>query len=269
MIALNELIEKKTLFEERYNYLGYKNEVEEIINLEKERKVLQLAYEKLRSDTNKLCHELALKKINNRNIDEIYQNIILNEKQLSIHEKKLNELNVIINKKLNKLPNLPDEILLENKLISKNKNSITLNNFKQFLFENTYNENILNLKDKSSLNSKIALKQISNYIFDDNQIINITLKNNRLVILLPHLKYNNFIEKLFEYLKQNSSKFWQIKTSKILTSSTNEYVARLNNATLKIEIKNEYYTRQYKIKYKNKLEDMTRFLKQININFLI
>ena len=266
MIALNELMENKSIFEERYKFLDCEDKIEKIIELEYERKILQLQYEKLRSDMNKLCHELAINKSQNQNLDEIFNTIISNEKELNFEEKKLNKLNKIINQKLNKLPNLPDEILEENKVISKNKISLNSQELKQFIQNNFINDYVVNSKNNEKLKSKDCLKEYSNYIFEDNQILMID-SNNGLVILLSHIKFNDYIQKIFDYLKHNSAKFWQLKTKSMSSSSANEYKAKFDDTIVKIEIKNEFYTRKYNIKYKNSLEDMTRFLKQINIKF--
>ena len=65
MIALNELIKNKELFERRYNIKGLKFNLDIIFDLEEKRKELQLTTEKMRADCNKLCGEVAALKNEN------------------------------------------------------------------------------------------------------------------------------------------------------------------------------------------------------------
>ena len=103
MIALNELIEKIEVYRERYSVISDEVNLDEILSLEKERKEIQLKFEHLRADCNKECHELAVKKANNEDFEELYKGIILKDKQIKDMEVVLAKLGKMLNDRLMEL----------------------------------------------------------------------------------------------------------------------------------------------------------------------
>ena len=71
MIALNELIKNKEIFEDKYKAKGKKTNLKKILDLENKRKILQLKTESDRATCNKLCASVANLKNNDENITKI------------------------------------------------------------------------------------------------------------------------------------------------------------------------------------------------------
>lgn len=267
MIALNELIENYDEFYNKFSYLKREENLKLIIELEDKRKAKQMIFENLRADTNKLCHELALKKKAKEDINAIFNQIIENEKNLKFFDKELNKLNYEINLKLKSLPNLPDQILLSEKVIdSNNSKNASVDDFLKNIKSNNFS--VIDLKSYLSTvaSSKQILKRFSNYIFEDENVFIEGFK--RVVLLLTQKNFDKIFEYILSYLKNNSLLLKHKSTSQIKHSSSDEYFAKLNEIeNITIEVKREYYTRLYNIKYKNSDEDMTRFLTEIDIIF--
>ena len=263
MIALNELIKNIEKYKFSYQFLNCEADLDVILNLEKERKVFQLEYEDLKAKTNKLCHDLAIKKNNNELVNETYNQILKNEINIKKYEEKLEPLTKLINKNLSKLPNLPDEILKENFILNTTSKQSSLHTFYDYILK-LNNYKIIE-KHSNLRNINLVLKEFSNYVFENEQPIIIKNKSS-FIIFIPVDNIENYINNLISYLKDNCEKLIAIKTKNIKKSSSFELDLILNRKEkIRIEIKKEFFTRKYNIKYKNTLTDMTNFFNQINI----
>ncbi|MBQ8424962.1 MAG: hypothetical protein IJX17_02945 [Clostridia bacterium] len=263
MIAFNELLSNINTFKESYNKIGFKINLDTFVNLENTRKDVQLKYEKLKSECNKKCHNFAILKKTNQELSSLYNEILQDEKTIKEYEIQLEKYNKLINNKLSKLPNLPDEILENDIFISKSNKELDINNFKL--------ESILNGFTVKPFNYNTAnyLITIENQLFNESNINQIINCLNGYIILTTDYNLNNTIKTLLDYLKENSLSISQIKSKSMLKHSTSEYSIKLNNKnTLNFEIIKEYYTREYNIKYKNSSIDMTKFVNQINLTIL-
>lgn len=264
MIALNELLDNFQEYQEKLIKRGIRTDLTEIIKLENHRKNLQLKYESLKANTNKLCNQLAIKKYQNENLTQIYNEIINNEKNLKKYEQDLAILNKQINVILKSLPNLPDEFLLQNRIISKKNLSGVLKDFIKFI------ENIkffkLDLKPTKSNNLNLYLKNFSNYVFNSQQNLLLVVNALQYILLVPKEEFDLIVKSILLYLSDNSLKIIKCKTPSTNLSSSSEFLSYLNRELkIKIEIKKEYFTREFNLKYRNTKTDMTQFFNQINI----
>ena len=70
------------------------------------------------------------------------------------------------------------------------------------------------------------------------------------------------------HFKENSISIIKQSIQSLKSSSSKEYLIHLNNNLyLKLELKREFFSRKYKIKYHDNKTDMTKFVNQIDIKF--
>lgn len=257
MIALNELIQNKELFEHRYKLKGQKPRLEKIFNLEAKRKELQLNTEAMRAKCNKLCGSVATLKNNGEDTSVIIREILKLDRQISKNNIMLNHQTKQINKLLSKLHNLPDDENLSNLQLNINPNSSTLEELESFL------SSISNIKLSSEPASNY-LKQMQNMIADDlPQIIKC---KDEYLILTTQAKFEETKNKILDYFKSHAEHIIKVSIKKIPKECAASYLVHLNKHTsLYANIIREFYTRQHKIKYHDKACDMTKFVNQISI----
>ena len=105
MIALNEIIQNRELFEEKYKLMGKKASLDKIIKLEQKFIVLDRKANELRSNCNKLCGEFAeVIKANKNSSLELIKINKLNKESEYFSKKSLQSMKKI-NSLLKKLPN--------------------------------------------------------------------------------------------------------------------------------------------------------------------
>ena len=262
MIALNELLNNINHYQEMYNKMNLNVDLKSFIDLENERKIIQLEFEYLKADCNKKCHEFALKKNNGEDLKSLYNEILNADKKIKELESQLEKYNKIINKELNKLHNLPDEFISENIEIDTRKNESKIIN----LINNNFDMNFdIQTFDKSMY---AVIKSIKNELFLESTANKKFICNDGIIILTTDFNVDKLFNNILEYLKNNSLKIIKQKTILNKKSSAIEYLIKLNEIeTITMELKREFYTRQYNIKYKSTKIDMTKFLNQINIKF--
>lgn len=266
MIALNELLNNFNHYQDMYNKLGLNIELNLIKSLEDERKKIQLDYESTKSNCNKNCNLLAKLKKQNQDISNKFSEILCAEQLIKEQELKLDNYNKLINQKLKKLPNIPDEFISKDISIQTKWQSITFEEFSTKLKSIKTNKPLQNIIFNKSKESYLV--KIKNQLFSEsNSYQLISCKNNEFIILLPEFEINQFLNEMIDILKTNSLALKKLKSSNS-KSSTMEYMCKLNtNEFIKVSVKREFFTRFYNIKYKNEEIDMTKFLNQINLKF--
>lgn len=256
MIALNELISKKAEFEEKYRKMRFRAKISDICELEDERKVVQLKYEKLRSELNKKCSNIAT--LRNKNLDTIsaMQEIEADEKEVFKLEKVLENYAKKINHLLETLPNLPDEVVLNDEIVSETKNSLTYDEIKEFFEEKfnivTYSQN-LNKYTKS----------LKKRVFAENELPFAAVCNDGISVFACDFDVEEDFKQILEFFKANSKMVVKIASRHADKSSAQEYAIVLGKFQAKLCLAREYYTREFSVKYRNLSIDMTKFVNQI------
>jgi len=257
MIALNEIIKNREIFEYKYKLKGQKVALDKLFHFAADMKKLQLKTEALRADCNKLCGMLAIEKNKKANILPLLKDIKALDKQINQNNKRLESINKKINIILKKLDNLPLDENQENILIKTGGTRCLKNEFDEFVNQ------ILPTKktNLNILNQLISLKNINSsaefeiYHCKDGYLILTTQEN-------AHLTK----ETILNFLKLKSKSITKASIKDLSKQSAQTYIVQLNNQdTLYIEFIGEYLTREYKIKYHDKSSDMTKFINQINI----
>lgn len=262
MIALNELLQNTEKFSKAYKLMGLNVNLKTIVDLENKRKKIQLEYEDLRAQSNKLCSQTALIKKSGKDvashineIEKIDSKITSLDLQLKLFEKK-------INSKLKLLHNLPDFNNEINEQIETSGKESSFNEFSSFLKSM--------MPSKPSIRSaKHCIKKLKNRMFEQSELPNCTFARNGIVILLTENETNKMIDKILNYFKSNCMNIVRLSVNNLEKSSSSEYLVQINKYKhLKMKVKREFFTREYKIKYKNSSLDMTKFVNQINIKYL-
>lgn len=260
MIALDKLICNIHIYDDMYKKMGYNIDLNKILTLENLRKNLQLEYEDLKSKCNKMCNDFAIKRQSKEPINELYNEIILTDSKLKLLKKELDNYNKIINKNLNRLPNLPEKFIAQNTILSTSNKSINENEFINFIDSFDFK------KVKSTLKIEQYIKTISNQLFHEDQASQIIFCSNGILILTPDFNVDNMLFQTINFLKQNSYKVIEDRTVNLNKSSIAQFSCHISTSEIiKISLVKEFFTRCYNIKYKNKNIDMTKFVNQINI----
>lgn len=259
MIALNELIKNKELFERRYNIKGLKFNLDIIFNLEEKRKELQLTTEKMRADCNKLCGEVAALKNENKNLLPLLEKITFLDKNIIKNNKLLEKYDNKINKYLLKLHNLPDNENLRHLQLKINKSTSSLAELEEFL---------TTISDIKLSNQSIDkhLKTMQNMIL--SELPQITKCKIGYEILTTYDEFEPIKDKIMQYFMTHSEHVIEVSCKKLYKSNTASYLVHLNRHTsVYLEVIREFKTRENKIKYHDKNTDMTKFVNQMNIIF--
>ena len=261
MIALNELLKNIDSYNSAYELMGLKTNLNNFVVLENKLKNVQLQFEHTRALCNKKCGELIQLKIANNNVDDLLNEITLLDKTANKLQKQLNIITNIINKKLRKLHNLPDNTNTHHLQIETSKTKSNFNNLKSFL------EKFCKIDSTVYSNKKYISKQAEK-LFNEEELPIATYTKKGITLLCTKNDLDNVYDKLLNYFKQNSLSIIERSVAKLKKSSTRELFIHLNHKTyLKLEVKKEFYSREYKIKYRDKECDMTKFVNQINIIF--
>ena len=260
MIALNELLDNLEHYRQVYNMLGFKADIDKIKKLECERKQLQLKSESLRAECNKKCSEVALIRMQGKDCDVLLKEIVLLDKHINKLNKKLNSYGKSINKYLRKLRNLPDEVVETNEKALCDGNILTINEFlNAVLSRENYHIH------GSTKSSDLTMKEFSGRLFEESRLPNIIICSDGLLCLFTDFDLYDELNAILLLLKTHAKNIVRKKSSETEFSSADEYVALFLDGSVKVELKKEFYTREYSIKYKNSKIDMTKFVNQINI----
>lgn len=257
MIALNELIQNRELFEKRYNLKGRKIHLKKIFDLESKRKDLQLKTEAMRADCNKICGSVADIRNKNQEASNIICKITKLDNQIAKNNKRLAMQNKQINKKLARLHNLPDNENVINLQLDISPRASTISELENFLGRVSQIETTTN-------SIKAHLKELQNIIADNLPKI-IKCKNNYLILCAQN-EFENLKKQILDYFKSHSEHLIKVSIKKLQKECAETYLVHLNKTvSLYVDIIREFNTRFYKIKYHDSLCDMTKFVNQINI----
>lgn len=262
MIALNKLILNINKFKLACKFRGFDYDflIDEIEELFQNEKKLSLDFEKSRSNCNKLCAELFKQKSNsnNENLSELYEQILNADSQANDFKRKAKNCLELINKKLSLLPNFPDEFLSQNTVLSKNSFcSKTSEDFFNFL------STTLGLKN-SKETIKSFVKSLKNMIFEEEDLPFLTRCSDGFVLLDSETNLSLKLNEILEFCEEFAVQVKRIKAKNMMKASSDEYLVKFNDFSVKIEVVKEFFTREFSVKFKNKKLDMTEFLNQIN-----
>lgn len=261
MIALNELLKNLTTYQSAYELMGLKSNLNVFVALESKLRETQLECEHKRSECNKKCGELFKLKNENKDVSELLHEIEILDNDVLIMQSKLEKISKQIEKKLKKLHNLPDKSNSKHLQIETLKKESDLNSLKLFL------EKICKI-NSTIVSSKRFVKQQSEKVFDETDLKTATYTKNGVVLLCSQKDIDDIFDKLLNYFKQNSLSLIERSVSKLKKSSSRELFIHLKHRVyVKVEMKREFFTREHKIKYRDKSTDMTKFVNQINLYF--
>lgn len=261
MIALNELLENFETYQKAYSEMGLKINLNTFVSLENKRKETQLKAEKTRSTCNNLCSQVADKRKQNNDTEDLIKQIELLDKKHKKLQKQLYFQGKKIDKKLKKLRNIPDTMNKKHLQIKTQKTDSTVSELIQFLgtiCKSQHNEcSIIEY-----------LEDQKNKLFKESELPQMIVCKNGILLLCSAREYPKLTEQLINYLSKNAKSLIKHSIYKMKKSSSSEYFVHLMRKTyLKIAFKKEFFTREYKIKYRDTQIDMTKFVNQINIMF--
>lgn len=259
MIALNELLKNIENYKKAYKLMGLKFNLDFFVIHEKILRETQLEFESARALCNKKCGEL----INNNFEDnsQLLNEIISLDKKALFFQNKMESVKSKIESRLKKLHNIPDNINLTNLQIDTEKKESDINSLKSFL------KSICNL---TTFNGSIKnfLTCQSEKLFNEGDLPFAIIAKDGITILCSQNEIDKFLNQLLDYFKTNSLSIIEHSIQKLKKSSTKEFFIHLKHKVyLKVELKREFYSREYKIKYHDNSIDMTKFINQINIVF--
>ncbi len=262
MIALNEIMSNQEDFERIYKKMGHRVDLIPIISLEDERKIVQLKAETLRSETSKLCSQIAILRRENKDTKALMSQIESNEKQIKALNKKLDSFGKQIDSKLKLLPNISTH---ENEL---NKQIETLGSQSDFGSLKIYISSMFKpTKSRKSIRSYV--KSLKNRLFQESELGIAAFCKNGIALLFQNYLADDVLNQLLSYLKNNSQFLVCAGIKNLSRTSSCEYIATLNqNCFINIQIKGEYFTREHKIKYKYIKLDNTKFVYEIDIVYI-
>ena len=263
MIALNEIISNKEKFEEKYNSMGKKIKLNKIIKLEED----FIAYDKkaceLRALCNKLCSEIAELINTNSETTEAISKINKIDKEILFYEKKSSKAMNKINKKLNKLPNIP---------IEKNTLNIAVKTKKTSFSKKEFIDKINNISQIESINQneKIYLESLKKIVFKAEnlpKVIKAKGNHKQKYIILCGSDALSILNDLQNSLTENA-KYLTIKSIKSLKkeSSKELYATLTDNSFISVKFLGEFLSREKLIKLYDKKLDMTKFVNIIKIS---
>ena len=259
MIALNELVKNYDNFVDRYKLMGKKAKLDSIIFLEKKFTKLQLETNQERSNCNKLCGNVAEKLRRGESTSSLIDEINSLDKKINSSTAKLTSLYKKINNKLKKLPSYPRE---DNVLNIPIKTTQTNLGAKDFVNEIAKIAEIRELEE-TTLD---FLKSQENCVFEVEKLPTIVGFKNRISILSSKDDVLKIYDKLIKFLEQNAKLLIKKSIKQMKKESTSEYRTVLaDRSVIDIRLVEEYYSREYSLKYHDSKKDMSRFLNQIDI----
>ncbi|MBQ4541301.1 MAG: hypothetical protein IJA23_00455 [Clostridia bacterium] len=261
MIALNELIKDIEKYKTAYKLMGIKTNLNVFVALENKLRIAGQNFEHSRSTCNKKCGELIKKQSNNIDTKTELAEIEKLDKQTLKLQSRFNKINKRVNRKLNKLPNLPDEDNVTHLQIETSKTTLTIENLISFIEK---------LSKVNSSNQKLSsfLKGETDKIYAEENLPQATLCKDGILIFTKKDAVSDIFEQLLNHFKENSISIIKQSIKTLKSSSSKECLIHLNNNLyLKLELKREFFSRKYKIKYHDNKTDMTKFVNQIDIKF--
>lgn len=259
MIALNELVKNYDNYVGKYNLMGKKAKLDSIILLEKKFTKLQQETNAQRSKCNKLCSEVANKINEKEDTSSLIEEINNLDTQINKSTILLNALYNKINIKLSKLPSLPR---CENVLNIPIKTTQTNFNVKDFVQEVSKIAEIRELEE-STLD---FLKSQEDCIFEVEKMPTSIGYKNKITILSTKDDIYKIYDSLIETMKQNAKLLIQKSIRQMKKDSAQEFrVVLSDRSVIDIRLIEEYYSREYSLKYHDSKTDMNKFLNQIDI----
>lgn len=261
MIALNELLDNFDKFQTAYLLIGEKANLKTFVRLENKLKNAGLKFENTRVLCNKKCGELIKLQAKNQDTKAELKEILMLDKKALNYQKKFNKINNKINAKLKKLKNLPDNDNLMNLQVETLNITSTLSDLNQFLKAN-FKCNTCNLTAES------FMKGETEKLIEEDSLPCANFCKNGIVLLCTYENTQTILNEFLEYFKNHSISLIEHSIKYLDKSSSQEFLVHLNkNLYVKLELKREYFSRDYKIKYRDSKTDMTKFVNQINIMF--
>lgn len=258
MIALNELIKNKERFDLLYKIKGKSFNLDNILHLAENMKKLQLESESERAKCNKLCGTVPTKLDNKAELKSLMKEIHKLDKSSNKKKAKALKYEKIINEKLEKLDNLPDYELDTDYIIMKDGSFTNFDKFIDAVSSSTKNKTEL-IDVESFLNGK------QNQILEEKDLPILLQNEDKFTILCTEVQIDSILNNMLKFLSSEANSVTQIATKNLKFDSSSEYLSDLNeNEVLKIEVIREFWTRKFKIKYKNTNIDATKFVNQIN-----
>ncbi len=261
MIALNEIVVNPKKFEEVYDLMGRRYNIKKIIFLAKKMKIFGQKSEDFRSKCNKICPKIAELKGKNENLKPTLLQIKKLDRLSKKYQKKFEIAERKVSWQLKKLPNLPDEIFSENKVISEGGNQISLLDFQKFVL----NENVFEFKD---FKAKNVYKKYKNFIFSEAELpLKINCKDG-IIIFNTDYFIDKELENILNFSINQNLNLVRLSFDNYSKSSCDEYLVSLSDdKEIKIELKREFNTREHSIKYKNSKFDRNQFVNEVFVRF--
>lgn len=261
MIALNELLDDFDKFQTIYKLIGEKTNLKTIVHLENKLKSAGLLFENTRALCNKKCGELIKLQANNQDTKTELKEILLLDKKTLKYQAKFNKINNKINSKLKKLKNLPENQNLMNLQVETLNITSTLLDLNEFIKANFK-------CNKFELTTEKFVKGEAEKLIDEDSLPCANFCKDGIVLFCTCESVQPNLNKFLEYFKCHSISLIEHSIKYLDKSSSQEFLIHLNkNLYVKLELKREYFTRLYKIKYRDSKTDMTKFINQINIMF--
>ncbi len=255
MIALNEIVNNKKFYEDRYKLANKSVNLDKILSLENKFILIDKKANELRSTCNKLCSQVAETINSGVSPAEQIKQINKLDKQIEFYNKKSACSMKKINKALSKLPNLSMDTNILNLPLPTHENS----EFGKEQFIENLTQSFIT--KQSQVKPKCYLKSIKNQVFKAEELaLNIMFKNKKTELLMFSKTKQDF-ESVINTLK-NNAKYLIDKSIKYLKKeSSKEFLAVLcDNTRLEIQFTGEYVSRGNNLKFYSKELDMTKFV---------
>lgn len=262
MIAFNKLLENIDEYSHIYELMGVKENLTPFVELENKRKDIQLKLESARAKCNKLCSQMADLRKSGKDTAPLLKEIKELEYLMKVLQGQLDFYGRRIDDKLKLLHNIPDKYNELNLQIETSKKATS--------------DAELAVMLKSFMPSKHSIRSIKGYIksqknklFEESDLPVCTFTRTGITILTTDTAVDDVMKKLLDFFLKNSLNMVCVSFKGMKKSSCQEYMVELRKSKyLRLELKREFFTREFKIKYKNKKEDMTKFVNQIDIKYL-
>lgn len=261
MIALNELLSNLELYESMYKQKGIYFNPSFIVQKSEQLKKTQLEIEQQRSACNKLCQNTIQNKIKNKEAKSELKAILKLNKKIARGQRLLQIQTKQINNELKLLHNLPEDICLLNTQINTTQKTFSSDISKKFIFS---------LGKVSNINKSQTrfYKKMKNRIILQNELPLIFQLKKSIVIFVEKGEQKQMLEKIVTFFTENALSVIKLAVTELSKESAVEYFVHLSkNEHLKIKLLNEFKSREFNIKYRDKNVDATKFINQINIEF--
>lgn len=260
MIALNQLLNNPRQFDDAYNYINADVCLSPILKLSDQLKCLEKESEEKRARCNRLCADVLSVRDDPKQLEHLLSEI----EELDTMAKSLKNaalsVEAEINRHLKKLHNLPDYFENSDKIMSKSQNFSTTEQFYEFL-------NTLSKVQPTDLSSSDFMRSLSSKMLLEDDFPIIKSDGKSITILSNEQNIEEILSKILKFLSANSLKLTQLATKKLSRCASAEFRSKLNSTTfVSVKLCREFYSREYKIKYREKQFDITKFVNEIRIN---